>query len=443
MLYKLHTILLVLGVLTIGLMAAVVYEKAFSVITVGSVIAFITQGGLLLHFSKEEERNYSDKVLFLVVLFYSIMLGTVFIWISYYYDRDTFMFSKTDAMLYYNVSMHVAESGFKSGIKAIMDNYAFDDWGAMIFDSIIMSILPYKLFLNAVYMVLGALSSVLLFRVSQLFMPVSYAFLAALSYGTSSYLILFHCTFLKESLFIFIVICTIYYLYKFIAKQTTFSLLAAILCLILLLLFRPAVAGMIAVSAFVYYGITMKGTAISLFLYVVAIGGFLISMKMIQGMVDSYTAGGDVDSVIAYRSNSSYSGSFNYFVSFFGAFLGPFPAFFSKGDTPSRLVFYGAGLMNKLFLVIPFWAGVLYSMKKKVLEMIPLILFILLEMVSAAYICASLELRKVLLHMPFMYILAFYGLYRWFQPVRLTHFFTFFTYIVVIGITFFWNVIRA
>ena len=273
-------------------------------------------------------------------------------------------------------------------------------------------------------------------------MPDSYAFLAAMSYGTSSYIILFHCTFLKESLFIFVVICTVYYLYQFITNQSRYSLLAVALCLALLLLFRPAVAGMIAVSAFVYYGITQKGKAISLFLYAAAAGGFLISLKMIQGMVDSYTAGGDVDSVIAYRSNGSYSGSFNYFVSFFGAFLGPFPAFFSKSDSPSRLVFYGAGLMNKLFLVIPFWAGLLYSIKNRALEMLPLILFVLLEMVSAGYICASLELRKVL-HMPFMYILSFYGLYRWFQPVRLTHFFTFFTYAVVIGILFFWNVLRA
>lgn len=443
MLYKLHTIFLILGVLTIGFMAAIVYEKAFSIITLGAVVAFITQGGFLLHFAREDERNYSEKTLFSVVLIYSMMLGSVFMWISYYYDGDTFMFSKTDAMLYYNVSMHVAESGFRSGMESIMKNYAFDDWGAMIFDSIVMSILPYKLFLNAVYMILGAFSSVLLFRVGQNYMPDSYAFLAALAYGTSSYLILFHCTFLKESLFIFVVICSIYYLYKYITNQSPFSLFAAVLCLVVLLFFRPAVAGMIVVSAFVYYGITMKGTAISLFLYVAAIGGFFVSLKMIQGMVDSYTAGGDVDAVIAYRSNGSYSGSFNYFVSFFGAFFGPFPAFFSKSETPSRLVFYGAGLMNKLFLVIPFWAGVLYSIKNRILEMIPLILFILLEMVSAAYICASLELRKVLLHMPFMYILSFYGLYRWFRPVHMPHIITFINYVIVIGILLFWNVLRA
>lgn len=424
-------------------MASMAYERAFSIITLGAVVAFITQGGLLLHFSREDERRYSERSLFLVVLIYSILLGTVFMWISYYYDGDTFMFSKTDAMLYYNTSMHVAESGFRSGIGTIMNNYAFDDWGALIFDSIAMSIIPNKLFLNAVYVILGAFSSVLLFRISKHYMPDSYAFLAAMSYGTSSYIILFHCTFLKESLFIFVVICTVYYLYQFITNQSRYSLLAVALCLALLLLFRPAVAGMIAVSAFVYYGITQKGKAISLFLYAAAAGGFLISLRMIQGMVDSYTAGGDVDSVIAYRSNGSYSGSFNYFVSFFGAFLGPFPAFFSKSDSPSRLVFYGAGLMNKLFLVIPFWAGLLYSIKNRVLEMLPMILFVLLEMFSAGYICASLELRKVLLHMPFMYILSFYGLYRWFQPVYLTHFFTFFTYAVVIGILFFWNVLRT
>ena len=81
----------------------------------------------------------------------------------------------------------------------------------------------------------------------------------------------------------------------------------------------------------------------------------------------------------------------------FGAFLGPFPTLFPKIDGPARISYYGAGLMYKLFLVIPFWAGVFYAIKERVIMMIPLIVFILVEMFATAAICASLELRKVLL----------------------------------------------
>jgi len=75
--------------------------------------------------------------------------------------------------------------------------------------------------------------------------------------------------------------------------------------------------------------------------------------------------------------------------------------------------------------------------------LIPLITFTVLEMTLTGYIMASLELRKVLLHIPFVFILSFYGLYHAFQQYRLSRITTMFSYAFVVGAMFLWNVLKV
>ena len=78
--------------------------------------------------------------------------------------------------------------------------------------------------------------------------------------------------------------------------------------------------------------------------------------------------------------------------------------------------------------------------------MIPLLAFTLLEILAAGYILASFELRKVLLHVPFMYVLSFYGLYQMENnnvSKALKHYLTFTYLVVAIGVLVLWNLIRV
>ena len=139
-----------------------------------------------------------------------------------------------------------------------------------------------------------------------------------------------------------------------------------------------------------------------------------------QGMVDTYT-GGDMDALIEYSAASNYSSGFSYFVSYFISFFGPFPTLFPKNEFhPGLLNFYAAGLVYRAFLAIPFWVGVYFIIKRSEIQLTPIVAFILIEMVSTAIIMASMELRKLLLHMPFMYIISAYGLYHWHIQKRLS-----------------------
>ena len=72
-----------------------------------------------MNFSQDEKNVFSEKTLFFTTLFYSAILGTFFMGLSYYYDGDTFMFSKNDAMFYFENSMKVEDIGLLENIKRL------------------------------------------------------------------------------------------------------------------------------------------------------------------------------------------------------------------------------------------------------------------------------------------------------------------------------------
>lgn len=443
MLYKLHINILLVGLLTIGFIASMVIEKVFCLMTFAPLLAFITQVVLLLYFTKDEEKEYSETTLFSVVLSYTLLLGACFMLLSVYYDDDTFVFNKADAMFYYRESSKVNDLGLMGVLEYITGRYKFDDWGALVFYSTMMSIIPSKLFVNFIYTILGSISSVYLYRIGKNFMSNKYAFLAALAYSTSSYVVFLNCSFLKEPFFLFLVINVMYHQYNAISKNSYKSLFGVGFFIVLIFFFRPAVGAFLAGSIFVYYGVTQKRNAISLFLYIAALCVVAVSMKSIMDIFNKNTAGGDMDTMVGETNNASYSGGFNYFVSIFGAFFGPFPTVFSKVTGPSYLEFLAAGLVYKLFLIMPFWYGVYLVFKNKMLKMLPMTVFTLIELLLTGMVMASLELRKVILHIPFMFIIAFYGMYKGFIPSNMNRFINTIAYALVIGIMFLWNVIKV
>lgn len=443
MLYRLHNNILIVGLLSILLLGALVLSRSLCVMTLGTLLAFTTQLALLIFYSGGNA-SYSDSSMFGVVLLYSLVIGAAFMMISYYYSGDTFMFSKADAWLYYTSSMKTWDIGLFGNLKRLMKLYEFEDWGAMFLDSILMAIIPSKFFLNAVNMLSGALSAVMLLRIGRHFMPDPYAFMAGLAYGTSSYLIFFHCSFLKESFFVFLVICSVYFFYKAVSDDNRWSYLWSGLFLVLILFFRPAVTALLFVSYLSYFAFTSKqGSAFSFFLYASSVVLFLFTMTTMSKMLHTYT-GGDLNAMVDYGTVDGYSSKFSLFVSSFAAPFGPFPSLFPKtAGHPATINFYGAGLTYRMFLIVPLWVGVFYAIKEKNKLMSPLVVFIISGMLGTAFVMASLELRKVMTHIPFTIVLAFYGLYKWDSQEHKTFYMETALYSFAVGVLVLWNVIRG
>ena len=443
MLYKLQNNIFICCLLVFCAMACWLHQRSLDLMVAGSLVAFVSQMALMLYFAKLERSSYSEKALFVVVLLYSLMLGTIFMAISYIYDGDTFMFNKSDALLYYKDSIRAYDVGLLPNLQFIMKKWEFDDWGSFFFDSLLMSIIPDKLFLNFVYMICGAISSVLLFRIGRHYMPDAHAFLGALAYGTSSFLVSFHCTFLKESLFVTLITCTMYYICKTVHKESSFAPIGAIFFSFLLFFFRPAVAAFIIISFSFYLAIKLRNSAVSVFMYIAVFVVFIIALQYMVEMAERYSSGGEEKLALS-GNDKAYSGGFNTFVNLFGGFCGPFPTIFTReGEMPSAIQYYASGLTYKLFLILPFWTGIYFIFKNKVFELFPIAAFILVEMLACGMVVASLELRKVMPHIPLTYIVSFYGLSQWEGTNILQRIPEPVIYLIAIGILILWNIIKT
>ena len=447
-LYRLHNNIFIVGLLTLGFLTILASSRAFCAITPFTFFSFITQVLLLLWFSDERRCSYTEKTLFIVVFLYSIFLGGLIIVMSYFfYGGEDFLFEDPDAVFYYKEGMRTMDLGFVENSKRIITKFGFDDWGALLFSNFMLSINPSFFFMNFFYMFIGAVNAVLLLRIGRSFMPDAYAFLASLAYSTASYIIMFHCTFLKETYFVFIVVCALYFFNNYIQNGSRGAMMGVILSLVAVVFFRPPLVAFLLVGIVAYYAVKTRGSAVSIFLYGAIVIGLVGSMAFMQGQMDHYTEGGDSDALLAENGSQNYSGGFNYFVAWFVSFFGPFPTLFPLVSLgPKNMNLYGAGLVHKLFLVLPLWTGIYYAVKRFHVQMIPVVGFTLVEMAATGFIMASFELRKVLLHVPFTYIIAFYGIYQLEKSEMSAHnkrLLEFAGYALTIGILFLWNVIRV
>lgn len=447
MLYRLQYNILIVGLMAIAFFTAMSSGNVFCLITPFTVVAFVTQLALLLSFSRDENASYSDKTLFITVFIYDLLLGLLTIIIAHYYNGDKFLFEDPDAVFYYNEGLKSADIGLAENAERIINRFSFDDWGALLVSSVLMYLIPSEYFMNVFYIFISATSAVFLYRIGKYFMPEIYAFLASLAYCTSSFVVLFNCTYLKETFFVFLVISSIYFFLKSIADGNHMSLFMVFLCLFSILFFRPPLVAFLLVAFVSYYAITQRGSAISIFLYMAIALAMVASVAFMQTQIDHYTEGGDAEAVLAENGSANYSGGFNVFVGWFVACLGPFPTLFPKGTEDPRLIhFYGAGLTYKVFLSLPIWAGVYWAVKRFEVVMIPLIVFTLVEILAVGYIMASFELRKVILHVPFMYVLSYYGLYQLENNninKTFKHYLNISYFVLAIGILILWNLIKV
>ena len=274
-------------------------------------------------------------------------------------------------------------------------------------------------------------------------MPDSYAFAGAMAYGTSSFLITFHCTFLKESLFVFFIICTMYHLCRGLHRESNSAYPFTILFLCILFFFRPAVAAFIIISFMIYIAVKQHGSALSFFFYLAVVLGLAISIKYMMDMADRYSTSYEEKTELSGNAKA-YSGGFNVFVNLFGGFFGPFPTLFTKHESgPTTIQFYSAALTYRLFMILPFLGGIYIVLKNKVIELLPITIFILVEMLATGIIAASLELRKVMPHIPFTYIISFYGLSKWQDSQVFQRIPKFLVYGIAIGILVLWNIVKT
>lgn len=391
------------------------------------LINFITIIVYFLFLNNQLTRNvgyYTKRRLAFFVFIYSLISVGIYNIISFYYRGNFFVFSEADALFYDSESRIMAGLNFFESIQYFLNTSSFEDLGAVLVISLLYNIVDSNLFVNLFYVLIGVLTALSLFRISKNFMSVKFSYLCSLTYATSSFVLWYHASGLKESFMVMLIVVFFDQFYQFYIKRKVWGLIYCIIPLIILLLFRPAIV-FISIGAIGIGILLSKRITTFTLLSMILVFTMAIYLSNFFSETSSRYLYGSNDELMEIKENSGMvkgSVEFTYLVNILAGSIGPMPTISSGVDddpaTMKRVMlsFYSPGLIYRILLAIPFWLGILYIFVFKKVELYPLVLFYLLEMISLVYIMEALELRKSLPHFPIIYLITFWFLDKYNEP---------------------------
>lgn len=406
LLYLYHRKIILLVIALFVILSVLRNDVFFDSSTFVICLSFFSSLALVYSQIGIDEGKCTKVRLFSITFIYSFLLVSVFLFYSYNVEGNTFLLSETDSRLYEKIVNKMLYLPYKDSFEYLFENYKFDDWGGPIYMSSVFRIYPDKLFLNFVNTILTSVSSLFVFKIGERLMSRKYAYLSALSYAISSFMIFFNGSFLKESSFVFFVILLINSIYNFIIEKRKISLIYIVIYSCVLLLFRPAVVVCVICGFSVYYFVR-KGYGVyklGLILLVILFLSYLLSSLL--SIFNHYTLSGDIAKLMLTKDiKYGLSREMTYTLNWFGSFFGPFPSILGSNMTSC---FYGSGLLYK-FLLLPFAVfGLIKVVKIRIDYMFPLLVFFVLESFFAALVQKGMELRLTLPHIFIYYIFAFW-----------------------------------
>lgn len=373
-----------------------------------SFVVFVLFGIIVSEAWKRKANFFTKQNLVLTVFICSVLEVILYQVLSLIIDGDTFVFSKADALVYFNESIKMSKMGVKEGFDYISQMYDFDDWGAFAWISTIFRIIPSKFFLAFSYCVIGSISAAMLFDIGRCLMPRRYAYMAALTFSIASFITVSHAVCLKETIFLFLVIASFHSFYLFLRCKRVWYVILTILWIASTLLFRIPVALLLAFS----FGLTLvliysKGLIVMILSILLL--SFIYSSSFFTMTYMRYLRGGDVELIIERKNELAGGvGIVNQLADPLAALIGPFPSIAVKEMKGTPL--YASGLLYRLLLAIPFAMGTYYIFRYKYKKMYPFVIFFLINAIGVAISVKGLEVRLSVPHLAMMYMVAFWCL---------------------------------
>lgn len=360
---------------------------------------------------RRPEEYFNRKKLGIVVFFYSLFMIFCYNVISYFYTGNLYVFSEDDAMLYHREASAMADMPFVKSIDYYLSRHESEDLGIVIILSALYKVVASKVLLSIFYVFIAVVTANCIYSISARFMSAKYAFLCALVYCTSSYMIWYHSSGLKESVLVLLITLfySSYYRVDIDKKITSAWWLALVPCM--LLLFRPVLAMFCLFSIGMGLLLKRKLSVPQVLLLIAGALAGIYFMEKIVSSTDKFLVGG-TESMLEIKEISGMvkgSVSFTYFVNTLSSMFGPFP---SPLSSKVHLMFYAPGLIFKVFISVAFWLGVIHCIHIRMSRIYPMLFFVIAEMASLTYILEALELRKSLPHFPLVYIIAFIFIYK-------------------------------
>ena len=237
-------------------------------------------------------------------------------------------------------------------------------------------------------------------------MPRKYGFMATLIYTISSYSVFFMSSMLKEETMTFLVIISFFFFYKYLTNKNPINIILGLGTSLFIIFFRVPLTIFIWIvfaGSLLMWSKSHIKKGLIVFLIFIASGAIL-------GLVQ-YSSIRYVDNTSAYVYQST--SLFQKIVSSVGALIGPFPSLLQLSS--QRVTYksmYAPGLLYKFFLFFPFWKGFVFCIKSKSIEVAPLFMFSIIEMLALTVVFDGLELRKAMPHLALFILAAFWYISR-------------------------------
>lgn len=208
---------------------------------------------------------------------------------------------------------------------------------------------------------------------------------------------------LKEVVFCSIIIFAMYHICAYRERKRIVNLLYALLFVVCTFFFRTAIGFILILSLLVCSVITPKNKKKMMFLGIVLILLMNILLPLVIGVmgVSSESVMATAD---ARMSAKESSGSVSMFLPILASLFGPFP---NMNRTDSYGFMHGYGLFLKCGLSFFFLYGVLCKIKELNIKWIPIILFILCNLLMLNVAGTTLDMRFHITYIPFFFLLTF------------------------------------
>ena len=259
-------------------------------------------------------------------------------------------------------------------------------------------------------------SAYFLYKTATTMMEEKYAELATFVWGTQLYAVYTSAAGLKENVMVLFVVAALYFIARLWHEYTLFNVIMAVLLSMFALLFRMAlfymlIASLLTVTAIKFPFIRkylaffiVVGVILTLIYFRIAMS----EMVEIRGQaIDQETYEGMV------ANKMERSGPFSTMVSYISAMIGPFPNIVSYGEKANYITLFSFSSFCKTFYAMYFLYSIYLLFKKKVVQLLPLVVFWAFDILMLIVTYYTLHDRYHWPHVPIVILLSVWGAVQW------------------------------
>lgn len=378
---------------------------------VQNTLIFFTSATFMLLYhvlliSSASIKNVKSEIFVFYIIFIFLFTG-IFNAIFIDHRGDNFEFTGSDSLTYEKYSLKSLEFGYFEGLTHFLEEskYGYDDVGMIAYLSFLYRIVNDPLFPRFVNVLISIFTLLMIYSLARSCLEDDTAVVASLMFGAASYNVFYMASGLKETLFVFFIILSIY-LYRsyHVFKKSRYLILAFVVSLFvfffriptaLFLIFSIAGAEFIRKSKSLIRVVSIGIIGASIVAaYAIAsreFGGYFIFLN------PDFQQTEEVSSGILFK-----------LIGFVAGIFGPFPTIPTIAGKEADSL-WAASLILKAFISIYAVYGAYLAFKTKKPILLVCVIFCLFNILALITIGKTFKVRYIIPYLPLFFLLAGYG----------------------------------